>query len=154
MVRAMRNLTSIVFEKLETNLPLDVDKIVNYMQVLLRGSAINKYKTVLAECKGLEKGIAGDQWTLGTTEDVTKDKFWTWEKLYGADASGDVYLCADRCLDFEKDIWLESGKIIRKKHWIIFQDHVKYIHNKMVKPFRFGILQYSERVREMHNPEE
>ena len=38
-----------------------------------------------------------------------------------------------------------------KKHRSVIQDHVKYIHNDIVKPFRFGILQYSERVHEMHN---
>ena len=37
-----------------------------------------------------------------------------------------------------------------KKHWSVFQDHVKYIHNETVKPFIFGILQYAECVRETH----
>ena len=32
-----------------------------------------------------------------------------------------------------------------------FQDHVKYINNNIVKPFRTGILHYAERVHEMHD---
>ena len=38
-----------------------------------------------------------------------------------------------------------------KKYYRVFQDHVKYIHNDIVKPFRVRILQYAERVCEMHN---
>ena len=38
-----------------------------------------------------------------------------------------------------------------RKHRSTFQYHVKYIHNDIVKPFRVGILQYAESVRDMHN---
>ena len=38
-----------------------------------------------------------------------------------------------------------------KKHRIVFQDHVKYIHNGIVKPFRVGIIQYVKRVHDIHN---
>ena len=40
-----------------------------------------------------------------------------------------------------------------EKHRSVFQEHVKYIHNDIVKPLRFVILHYSERVHEMHNLE-
>ena len=36
--------------------------------------------------------------------------------------------------------------------WSVFQDHVKYIQNEILKSFRVVILQYAERVREMHEP--
>ena len=39
----------------------------------------------------------------------------------------------------------------RKHHHSVFQDHIKYIHNDIVKPFRAGILQYTGNIREMHN---
>ena len=38
-----------------------------------------------------------------------------------------------------------------RKHQSTFQDHVKYTHNDIVKPFSFSIPQFSEQVREMHN---
>ena len=38
-----------------------------------------------------------------------------------------------------------------RKHRYIFQNHINYIHNDTVKPFRVGIPQYTERVREMHD---
>ena len=56
--------------------------MVNYTQHILRGLALNKYKTVLAQCKETAKVIAGDQWTLGEAKYVTMDQLWTWEKLY------------------------------------------------------------------------
>ena len=38
-----------------------------------------------------------------------------------------------------------------KSHRSTFRDHVKYIHNDIMKPFRVGIIHYSERVCEMHD---
>ena len=38
-----------------------------------------------------------------------------------------------------------------KKHRSTFQGHVKYTKNEIVKPFRVGIIQYSERVNEMND---
>ena len=40
-----------------------------------------------------------------------------------------------------------------KKHQSVFQDHIKYIHSDILKTFRVGIIQYAERVREMHDLE-
>ena len=40
---------------------MDVDQMIGYTQKTFRGSTVKKYKTVLAECKELAKGIAGDQ---------------------------------------------------------------------------------------------
>ena len=75
------------------------------------------------------KGIDGYQWTLGATKNITMDQVWTWVKLYGVDMDRDVYLGTYRCLDFKKYIWFELGKSMWKKHWRVFQDHVKYILN-------------------------
>ena len=38
-----------------------------------------------------------------------------------------------------------------RKHRSVFYDHVKYIHNDIAKPFRLGIIQYAEYIREMHD---
>ena len=37
-----------------------------------------------------------------------------------------------------------------KRHRRIYQDHIKYIHNDISKPFRVSILQYDERGCKMH----
>ena len=125
VVRVMHDLTHGVFEHLEITPPLDVDRRVNYTQNLLRGPVLKNYKTVMAECKDPSKGISGDQWTLSATKYVTMEQLWTWTKIYGVEGSEDMYLLWYRCLDFEKYICFELGKSMRKKHWSVFQDHVK-----------------------------
>ena len=38
-------------------------------------------------------------------------------------------------------------------HQVFYQDHMNYVRNDIVKPFKFKIIRYSERVREMHDLE-
>ena len=40
-----------------------------------------------------------------------------------------------------------------KRYRSVFQVHIKYIHNEIVKPYRFVILHYAECVREMNDIE-
>ena len=40
-----------------------------------------------------------------------------------------------------------------KKQQRVLQEHVKYIHNGIVKPLRVDILQYAESVSDMHDLE-
>ena len=42
---------------------------------------------------------------------------------------------------------------MRRKHRSVYQDHLKYIRNDIVKPFGVKILRYDERVREIHDLE-
>ena len=37
-----------------------------------------------------------------------------------------------------------------RNHRSVYQDHMKHVHNDIVKPFKVKILRYSERIREMH----
>ena len=50
---------------------MDFYQRVGHIQSIFRGSAINKYKTVLLECKESSKVISGYQWTLRPTKDFT-----------------------------------------------------------------------------------
>ena len=38
-----------------------------------------------------------------------------------------------------------------RKQRRVYQDHMKYIHNNIVKPFRVKILRYAKRIRYMHD---
>ena len=58
----------------------------------------------------------------------------------------------DRSINSEKYIWFDLGKIVWKKHCSVFQDHIKYIHKDIVKPFQVAIIRYDDRVQEMHDP--
>ena len=144
-VRTIRVINSGVFENLEIPSPLDIDKRVNCTKRLLRWLLLKKYKDILTECKETLKGISGGQWMIGEVKDGTMDRFWTWEKINRIDTYGTVYSGVDSCIDSGKDIWLVLGNIMWKKHRSVFQDHVKYIHNDIVKHSRVRIIQYAER---------
>ena len=77
-------------------------------------------------------------------------QFCAWEKVYGIDTDGDAYLGRDKCISFEKELCFELEKGMWKKHRSVFQDHIKYIKNDIVKPFLVGILHYAERAQEMN----
>ena len=103
------------------------------------------------ECKKSAKNITGYKWTLRNLKRLSTEGFWTWDKGYQLDYDGDSYLDLDKCFDFEKELWLELGKCMWRKHRSVFKDHTKYIRNDIVKPLCVGILRYAESVQEMHN---
>ena len=125
VIHNMRKITGRVFEHLEITSDMDVDKSIKYTQRILRGTALKKYKQVLEECKELSKGIAGYQWTLGATKDVTMKQFWDWDKVEAINRSGYMCTCPDRCNYLEKELWFELGNIMWRKNWSNFQDNVK-----------------------------
>ena len=84
-------------------------------------------------------------------QNVTIQQFWEWDKIDNIGREEDMFTLTECCTYFENELWFELVNIMWRKHQITLQDHVKYIHNDILKPFRFGILQYSGHVREMHN---
>ena len=56
-----------------------------------------------------------------------------------------------KCINFDNELWFYLGNSMCKKHRSVFQDHIKYIYNDIVKLFRVGILRQAERVQEMHD---
>ena len=38
-----------------------------------------------------------------------------------------------------------------RKHRSVYQYHIKYVHNDIVKPFKVKILRYAERMRDIHD---
>ena len=40
---------------------------------------------------------------------------------------------------------------MERKYRSVYQDHMKYVRNDIVKPFKVKIFRYSERVRQMHD---
>ena len=82
MVSAMRDLTIIVLENLDITSPMDVYQMVAYMQRILRGKPLKKYKAILLECKQSAKDIAEDKWTFVELKWVYIEDFFTWAKSY------------------------------------------------------------------------
>ena len=146
----MRYLMVGVFKHLDIKSKLGLDIKIKYMERILIWPALNKFRQAL-ECKELAKGLTGDQRILGLANSVTMDQFGTWSRVGRCDNMGDPISGSELSAYFEKEFWFNFGKSMGRKHWSIFQDHVKYIHNDIVKPFRLIILQYAERARDMHN---
>ena len=49
---------------------------------------------------------------------------------------GHDYLAMDKLVDFDRELWLELGKCMWRKHWIVYHNHMKYVCNDIVKPFK------------------
>ena len=94
-------------------------------------------------CKDTDRGLADNQWTIGAEKFVTMEQLWVLDQVDGVDY--DVYAVTgeEHCTEFEKWLWFELVNSMWMKHRYVFQDHVKYIHNYIVKKFRIGILQYA-----------
>ena len=98
-------------------------------------------------CIQSAKDITGDEWTLGKLIGLSAEYLWTWENT---DTTGyDVHDCLarDKCIDFERELCFELGKCMWRKHWSVYQDHMKYVRNYIVKPFKVKILFYANLVR-------
>ena len=70
---------------------------------------------------------------------LSKEYFWTWEKTDSTGYDGNPYLANDKYVDFERELWFELGKCIWIKHWIVYQDHMKYVRNNIFKPLKVNV---------------
>ena len=95
----------------------------------------------------------GYKCNLGDLKEIYTEEFWNWDKSDGIENYWNSYLVLDKCAESKKELWLDLGKCTWSKHRGIFQDHLKYIRNDIVKPFCVGIICYAERVQEMHDIE-
>ena len=62
---------------------------------------------------------------------------------------GHPFLDQDKFVDFERGLWFELVKFICRKHRSVYQYHMKYIHNDILKPSKVKTLRHVNRVREM-----
>ena len=96
----MCDLTSGLFQHLDTTSSMEVDQSIDYTQCILRGLEIKKYKAVLIACKESEEDIAGDKWTLGDLKELYIYGFWTWVNSYRLDSNRYAYLGLEKCVNF------------------------------------------------------
>ena len=82
---------------------------------------------------------------------VSTEDFWTWTKTDIIGYDRHPYLDIDRCVKLYRELWLDLGKCMWRKHRSVYQDHMKYVRNDIVKPFKVKILRYTDCVDEMHD---
>ena len=87
-------------------------------------------------CRQLAKELAGDEWTLGDLTGLSAEYFWTWENTDTKGYYGHDYLSRDKCIDFERELWFVLGECMWRKHQSVYQYHMQYVRNDIVKPFK------------------
>ena len=112
---------------------------------------IKKHREVLVTCRQLANELVGDEWTLCELAGLSTENLWTWDKTDTTGYDGHPFLAQDKCVNFERELWFELGKCVWRKKWSIYQDHMKYIQNEIVKPLKFKNFCYAECVHEMHD---
>ena len=95
---------------------MDVDRMVAYMQRILRGAALKNYRSVLVECKQSSKELVRDKWDFGKLKRLSTANFWDWAKKDGIGYDRHAYLGIDKCVNSDKEIWLKLGKCMWRKH--------------------------------------
>ena len=116
MIRTMHDLTVGVFEHVAIKSDMDVDKMINYMQRIIRGTAIKKYTG-----SGIVQGVGEvsiwrsvesgrnegcDHVTvLVLVQNGQYQRFW-----------GDIFSGPDRCNYYKKELWFELGKSTWRKY--------------------------------------
>ena len=81
---------------------MDVDQRIFYTHGIFKGSALNKYREVLATCRQSANELAGDEWNLRELVGLFADDFLTWEKLDTTGYDVHAYLRRDKCVNFER----------------------------------------------------
>ena len=104
------NLTVGVIYHLEITSPMDVDKGVSYMQRILKGAALKKYKQVLVACRQLTKALAVDEWNIRNLAGLSAEAFWNLHKTDTTGYDRHAYLPRDKCVNFNRELWLELVK--------------------------------------------
>ena len=125
--------------------------MIAYTQHILRGAALKKYREVLVACRHPEKELVVDEWNLGKLGRISIEAFCTLAQTYTTGYDGHAHLAMDKSVIFERELWVKLGKFMWKNHQSIYQDHMKYIHNDTVKPFRVKFLPSTKRNINMHN---
>ena len=57
----------------------------------------------------------------------------------------------DKYVDFKKDIWSKFGRAMWRKHQSVYQDHLEYICNVILKPFHVRNIHHAKCVQDIHN---
>ena len=116
IVNAMRDLRVGIFEHLNIISWSDVDERIKFIERILKGATLKKFRAVLLYCKGNIVLEAGENWNLGKPNEVSMENFWTFEKADVLDTNGQEISTEDHCNNIERNLWFQIGKSIWKNH--------------------------------------
>jgi hypothetical protein len=55
------------------------------------------------------------------------------------------------CSSYETYVWFEMGKLLWTRHRTVQEEHIRYLENKIIKPFDMAIRDFYDRVVEMYS---
>ena len=119
-VNAMCDLMVGVFKNLNITSSLYSYLRIKYTEQILRNSDIKKNGQVLLACKEKDRGLDGNQWTIGAASNLNMEQFWVWSKFDGVNSNGYEFTGEGRWVDFENELLFEMGNSIRRKYHYIF----------------------------------
>ena len=90
--------------------------------------------------KKLVEDIVGENWILSDLKALSIEELFTWSKSDGLSYDGDSYLVMKTLVDFDKEFWFKLVKCMRTNKRSVFQGHLQYSPNDIVKPFCVGII--------------
>jgi hypothetical protein len=55
------------------------------------------------------------------------------------------------CSSYKTYVWFEMGKLLWTRHRTVQEEHIRYLENKVIKPFDMAIRDFYDRVVEMYS---
>ena len=79
-----------------------VDRGVAFMQRILIGDALKKYREFLVGSRQLVRELDGDEWNLRKLSGISTGDFWTWYKTDTMGYDVHAYLTIDKCINLDR----------------------------------------------------
>eukprot|EP00557_Chaetoceros_sp_GSL56_P012168 CAMPEP_0176484630 /NCGR_PEP_ID=MMETSP0200_2-20121128/4560_1 /TAXON_ID=947934 /ORGANISM="Chaetoceros sp., Strain GSL56" /LENGTH=472 /DNA_ID=CAMNT_0017881123 /DNA_START=218 /DNA_END=1637 /DNA_ORIENTATION=- len=57
----------------------------------------------------------------------------------------------EQCQSYETYVWFEMGKLMWTRHRTVLDEHIRYLENKIIKPYDMAIRDFYDRVIEMYS---
>jgi hypothetical protein len=151
---------------------LSVEKRLTYFERFLKGSAKLQWNTAFVEC---QKQVLDDLLTADNVSQIrnvvtigTRKSFYEYlkstetldmtrapnKRLKGASlqqAKDGLATPGFKCLSFERALWFHMHKTMWTKSRNVFSDQERYLSQHITKPFKWSMVKYCERIRELYD---
>ena len=151
---------------------LSVEKRLTYFERFLKGSAKLQWNTAFVDC---QKQVLDDLLTVDNASTIrnvltigTRKSFYEYlkstetldmsrasnKRLKGASlqqAKDGLATPGFKCLSFERALWFHLHKTMWTKSRNVFSDQERYLSQHITKPFKWSMVKYCERIRELYD---
>jgi hypothetical protein len=159
-VIVLKRLQTEVFEHLGiANDYRKVDERLDYLLQVTTGRARDQLVSIFKQ--GRQQFAEMFEVHADTKKAFVRDKnvFFEWllneDKTGGEDLPEDVedsigVTAKDHSQSYEAYVWFEMGKLLWTRHRTVQEEHIRYLENKIIKPYDMAIRDFYDRVIEMY----